>query len=70
MFPEDEDEILLESEQLRCLINRSACMLKLGNYEEAIQDCSVALRIDDTNVKALFRRSVAFRSIDKFGELS
>jgi hypothetical protein len=52
---------------IKCLLNRSQCWLRLREYEQVIQDCSVVINIlrsgdvDDVNslVKALIRRSSA-----------
>lgn len=49
------------------LKNRSACWLKLENYEKALADATAALEISPGDVKALFRRAQA---LEATGELA
>jgi tetratricopeptide (TPR) repeat protein len=42
-----------------CRLNYALCKLKLGDYKPAIEQCSLVLNEDPTNVKALFRRAQA-----------
>lgn len=57
---EDSVELVeLRSEQLACHLNIALCLIKLKKYEMAIGACDVALAIDPTNVKGLFRRGTA-----------
>lgn len=44
-------------------LNAAACCLKLGNFNDAIKYSTDALKLDDFNVKALFRRSQGRRNI-------
>lgn len=46
--------------------NRAACRLALDRVEEAVSDCSAALEVDGTYVKALLRRAAAY---ERQGEL-
>ncbi|CAI8597508.1 unnamed protein product [Vicia faba] len=39
------------------LCNRAACRSKLGQYEKAIEDCSVALKVQPSYSKAMLRRA-------------
>uniref|UniRef100_G1PBS2 Sperm-associated antigen 1 n=1 Tax=Myotis lucifugus TaxID=59463 RepID=G1PBS2_MYOLU len=43
--------------------NRALCYLKLCQFEEAKRDCDQALRIDDGNVKACYRRALAHKGL-------
>lgn len=43
--------------RLNLLCNRAASNLRLGNLESVIEDCGVALGIDDSSKKARFRRA-------------
>jgi predicted heme/steroid binding protein len=47
--------------ELLCTLycNRAACHLKTGAFAEATADCSSALEVHATNIKALYRRSQA-----------
>jgi len=44
--------------------NRAATSLHLGNHEEAIQDCDIALLYNPTYIKALLRRCTANEHIE------
>ena len=45
------------------LSNRAAAFLNLNNYQNALEDCNMALEIDPGRDKALFRRAQAYESI-------
>ena len=45
--------------------NRSLCNIKLGNYSTAIADATAALKADQSNEKAAFRRSQAYAKTGK-----
>lgn len=57
-FNPEEKKKALEL-QLPCLLNQSACFLKLNKWKEATEATGKALDIDSGNVKALFRRAQA-----------
>lgn len=42
------------------------CYIKIRGFERTIKNCTEALQIDSKNVKALFRISIAYRSIQQF----
>ena len=44
------------------LKNRAACHLKLQQYSAALSDCSQALCIDPDDIKALYRRALAYEA--------
>ncbi|XP_033646594.1 protein unc-45 homolog B-like [Asterias rubens] len=48
--------------------NRSACYLKLLNYEKAAQDASAALDVTPNDTKALFRKCQALEQLGKMEE--
>lgn len=50
------------------LKNRAAAYLKVKNYDKVIRDCDEALRIVPEDPKALFRRSQALESLERFEE--
>lgn len=50
------------------LKNRSAAYLKTKEYEKVIKDCDQALEIIPEDPKALFRRSQALESLERFEE--
>ena len=47
-----------------CLLNRAACALKLQQPESSAEDCSAVLDLDPANVKALYRRGLAFAAME------
>ncbi|XP_074271525.1 70 kDa peptidyl-prolyl isomerase-like [Silene latifolia] len=49
-------------------LNLAACALKLFEHEASKDHCSIVLSFFPTNVKALFRRGLAFMKLNKFLE--
>lgn len=43
--------------------NCAACHLAIEHYNEAVQDCTNALNIDGSYVKALMRRCAAYEAL-------
>ncbi|XP_047538190.1 protein unc-45 homolog B [Vanessa atalanta] len=50
------------------LKNRAAAYLKIKDYDKVIRDCDEALKIVPEDPKALFRRSQALESLERFEE--
>ncbi|TMW63774.1 hypothetical protein Poli38472_002715 [Pythium oligandrum] len=48
--------------------NRAACLNKINRTEEAIDDCTQAIELSPTYVKALLRRAEMYEKIDKLDE--
>ncbi|CAI5746068.1 unnamed protein product [Peronospora destructor] len=48
--------------------NRAACLLRLGRTEESVDECTQAVTLSPTYVKALLRRAEAFEKLDKLEE--
>ena len=46
-------------------LNYAACLLKLGDFKTVIVQCSEVLKRDPENVKALFRRGVAYMKLGR-----
>ncbi|MGH0126000.1 UNVERIFIED_CONTAM: hypothetical protein FKN15_015135 [Acipenser sinensis] len=68
---EVEDENLqkkLEPIVLSCILNMSACKLKLQLWQEAIDSCNEALEIDQLNTKALYRRAQAWQGMKEYNQ--
>ncbi|KAE8889846.1 hypothetical protein PF005_g3185 [Phytophthora fragariae] len=45
--------------------NRAACLLRLGRTEESVDDCTQAVTLSPTYVKALLRRAEALEKLEK-----
>jgi len=46
--------------------NRALCYLRLKKYEEAIEDCTEALKLKQDSEKALWRRSSAYQELKDY----
>lgn len=46
--------------------NRAVCWMQQQNYRQVIADCSAVLDLDEGNLKALFRRAMAFEGLEKY----
>ncbi|NXY85380.1 SPAG1 protein, partial [Alcedo cyanopectus] len=53
----------LNTQECTIYTNRALCYLKLYKYEEAKQDCDRALQIEDANIKAFYRRALAYKGL-------
>ncbi|KAJ4709462.1 tetratricopeptide repeat protein 1-like [Melia azedarach] len=51
-----------------CHSNRGICFLKLGKYEESIKECTKALQLNPSYMKALVRRAEAHEKLEHFEE--
>lgn len=51
-----------------CHANRAACFSKLGKHEETIKECTKALELNPTYIKALVRRAEAHEKLEHFEE--
>ncbi|BES96657.1 Tetratricopeptide repeat [Nesidiocoris tenuis] len=60
----------LSSPKTRAILfaNRAACKIHLGRTSSAIDDCSKAIELDETYVKAYLRRAKAYEETDKLDE--
>ncbi|KAJ6798562.1 tetratricopeptide repeat protein 1 isoform X2 [Iris pallida] len=58
------------SEEVRsmCHANRAVCFLKVGRYDDAIKECTKALELKPSYVKALLRRGEAQEKLDHYEE--
>lgn len=64
-----EEAIRQEASLLETLYcNRAACHLSLANYRSCTLDCAAALRINPSNLKALYRSGRALLSVSKIAE--
>ncbi|KAJ6759246.1 TETRATRICOPEPTIDE REPEAT PROTEIN 1 [Salix koriyanagi] len=51
-----------------CHSNRGVCFLKLGKFEDTIKECSKALALNPSYMKALVRRGEAHEKLENFEE--
>eukprot|EP01043_Picozoa_sp_COSAG02_P054189 COSAG02_NODE_6094_length_3806_cov_1.516320_4_plen_147_part_00 len=50
------------------LLNRSAALIKIGEDEIVVDDCTEVLEMEPGNSKALFRRAMALVNLDRWQE--
>lgn len=63
------EEIAITSDTLEKLhVNRAACYIDRGLQEDALTDCEDALRINDKNLRALFCKSKALFTLERYKE--
>ncbi|KAJ0710331.1 putative tetratricopeptide-like helical domain superfamily [Helianthus annuus] len=51
-----------------CHNNRATCFFKLGKYEDTVKECSKALELNPTYMKALVRRGEAHEKLENYDE--
>ncbi|KAL6883752.1 hypothetical protein ACP4OV_011166 [Aristida adscensionis] len=51
-----------------CHSNRAVCFLKLGKYDETIKECTKALELNPSYLKALLRRAEAHEKLEHYDE--
>ncbi|CAN6323683.1 unnamed protein product [Urochloa humidicola] len=51
-----------------CHSNRAVCFLKLGKHDETIKECTKALELNPSYVKALLRRAEAHEKLEHYDE--
>jgi len=56
----DEEKAKANAIKLGCYLNMAQCQLKLREYNKVIEHCNKALEIDKRNVKAYYRRALAY----------
>ncbi|CAI9285581.1 unnamed protein product [Lactuca saligna] len=49
-----------------CHNNRATCFFKLGKYEESIKECTKALELNPTYMKALVRKAEAHEKLENY----
>ncbi|EED87358.1 heat shock protein-like protein [Thalassiosira pseudonana CCMP1335] len=66
LSPEEEQEV--KDVKLSLHINMALAYIKLEKLDNAYQSCNEALKLDETNVKALYRRATVLYQKRKFDE--
>ncbi|CAH0522746.1 unnamed protein product [Peronospora belbahrii] len=61
----DSDKTEVDAIKLSLYLNLAQCYLKMENYTKAVANCNEALALDAKNVKALYRRAVAYEKENK-----
>jgi len=59
----DEEKAQAKPVRVTVHLNTAACNLKLKEYRTCIENCDKALKIEDNNVKALFRKGQALSAL-------
>lgn len=59
--PTEKEREERESLMNVCLVNQAACKLKTKEYEEVLALCNIALKRDEWNIKAKYRRALAHK---------
>ncbi|XP_021727189.1 peptidyl-prolyl cis-trans isomerase FKBP5-like [Chenopodium quinoa] len=75
VLPRNEDDsVFLRTLAISLELNLAACALKLRDYEQTKELCSLVIILDDNNTKALYRRALAeikfFQLEEAFEDLS
>ncbi|XP_076436351.1 FK506-binding protein-like [Babylonia areolata] len=65
---EDDESAAKSHQQLlcQCYLNLAACQMKSGHHGHVITNCTQALNLDPSNVKAMFRRASANVSLGNY----
>ncbi|XP_038156764.1 peptidyl-prolyl cis-trans isomerase D [Cyprinodon tularosa] len=64
----EEEQKKLEPTAVSCYLNTAACKLKLQLWQEALESCDEALKINQENTKALFRRAQAWQGLKEYNK--
>ncbi|XP_019395670.1 PREDICTED: zinc finger CCCH domain-containing protein 7A isoform X1 [Crocodylus porosus] len=63
----NSEDIHIPSEILEKLhVNRIACFSNMGLYEKVLEDCEIALRLNDNNFRALYRKAKALNELGRY----
>jgi len=62
----DDEKENAKKLKLPCYLNLAACLLKLKDWKEVIENCNKALEMEPNNAKGLFRRGQAFSELDEW----
>lgn len=62
-LPDDSKELYIS-----CLNNAAMCLLKIKRFSATVSACSSVLKVDEKNVKALYRRGVASMKAEDFSQ--
>lgn len=62
------DAYALDNKNTVTLINQSVVMIKKGDYENAVEKCSMVIEIDGTYSEAYFNRGIAYEMLKKTEE--
>eukprot|EP00731_Ephydatia_muelleri_P038357 Em0731g2a len=57
---------LRECEKAVIYTNRALCFLKLSKPRDALEDCEKALKMEPSNIKALYRKALANKALQRY----
>ncbi|XP_048473391.1 zinc finger CCCH domain-containing protein 7B [Rhincodon typus] len=65
----ESDEVVISQRLLEKLyVNRAACYFSMGMYEKALEDCESTLKLNETNYRALYRKTQALNALGRHKE--
>ncbi|XP_003477808.1 zinc finger CCCH domain-containing protein 7A isoform X1 [Cavia porcellus] len=65
----ESDKISIPKEIIEKLhVNRMACYSNMGLHDKVLEDCNIVLSLNDSNCKALYRKSKALSDLGSYGE--
>ena len=67
-YVEQEKGIKMRDFKVGCMLNLTMCNIKLKEYVQAIENASGVISIDPENVKAIYRRGLAYMNFASYEE--
>lgn len=64
----DDTRKIYKDLKLACYLNLAACQMKTSNFMYVIFNCDKALQLEANNIKALFRRGVAYSNLTEYAK--
>ncbi|OQS06132.1 hypothetical protein THRCLA_01815 [Thraustotheca clavata] len=62
----DEEQQKMDDLKKKILVNFALCRLKTRHLDQAIHNATLALKLDNSNIKAMYIKAVAYRMQDQF----
>jgi peptidyl-prolyl isomerase D len=59
-----EEALKVDERNVDARLAKANCLIKLGKFDQAVDDTSLVLEVDPSNVKALFRKGFVSLSLD------
>lgn len=65
----ESDDVVISQRLLEHLyVNRATCYFSMGVHEKALEDCESALKLNENNYRALYRKTRALNELGKHKE--